>query len=133
MLLAIAMALASLVKFSVCLMAWSAIVVVSLDLMRRRKVPWIAVIYLAAGVAFWVGASQPMGSLAVYLRHSLEISAHYATGEAFSQPTEVSDVFQFALCGMILLIVLIFAAGSDAEGREVLQQRRRRRGRGRGG
>jgi hypothetical protein len=113
MLLAVAMALASLIKFSVCLIAWPAIILVSIDLLRRRRIPWVAMVYVAAFIAFWLGASQPIGSLPVYLRHSLQISSHYATGEAFSQPTEFRDVFVFALFGVMLLLLLLWASGGS--------------------
>jgi hypothetical protein len=111
-LLIVAMALASEIKFSHCILAGIAVSIVSLDLLRRRRFPWIAVIYVIASLGFWLGARQPLGSLLPYLRHSLEISSHYSYGESLSPPTEVRDVSEFVGSSIMLLAMLVWAAES---------------------
>jgi len=96
-LLILAAALASLVKISALAMALPMAAAITADLIFRRRVPWLAVIYVGAVLASWLAAGQRLDSFPAYLRHGWNIASGYGQGESLWTATEAGDVFWFAL------------------------------------
>lgn len=103
-LLAIVMALTSLMKFSIAAMAAPVILVITLDQLRRRRFPTLLFIYLAAFVGFWLLARQKMSSLLPYLQHSWMVARGYAGGERLELPTDQTDIAWFLVWAAMLFI-----------------------------
>ena len=111
--MAIAMALASLGKFSISFMALAALGVTAIDLVLRRKIPWPLLIYLVAIPIWWVAAGQRILSYGAYLRHSWHISTTYGQGEGLFAPTEASDVTMFLVVAVLLHVAVAMGDWRD--------------------
>jgi len=120
LLLVIAMALAGLMKFSALAMALAILVVMSVEHVRRRRVPWLLTIYVVACLGWWLAAGQRLGSIGSYLRHSWDLAAGYAQGAALTQPGEAWNVAMFLLCAAALVAMAAVASAlSEGGGRSV--------------
>jgi predicted O-methyltransferase YrrM len=77
------LALASLAKFSVLLLALPLLLLAdALALAERRKRCWHAAIYAASVIAVYCAAGQPLGAFADFLAGSLDVAAGYGAAMA---------------------------------------------------
>jgi hypothetical protein len=113
--LTVALALATLMKFSTAFIALGAVGVVSLELLRRRKIPWLGLIYVVGVIAFWFGARQKITSLAPYFYHSWIVASKFAGGQMEVHATDTRDVTLFLLCALALLAALAWAHRVDRQ------------------
>jgi hypothetical protein len=99
-LLTVTIALTSLVKFSHAIMALPVLAAISFDQLRRRKLPSFLLIYIAAFLAFWLAAQQPLGDLPAYLSRSWLVASGYAQGQGLSQLHKTRDMICFLACAV---------------------------------
>jgi hypothetical protein len=104
-LIVVGMAWVGLIKFSYVAIGLAALAAVSVDQMRRRKIPSYLVIYVAAYVGLWLLAGQHLSSLGAYLSHSLTIASGYTEGEQLFSPSESTDVLSFLAVSMLVLVL----------------------------
>lgn len=103
--LVICLALASQLKFTTGMMAVG--VLLALTIHASRKILWLAIIYAAAYVFFWLLAGQHIASLPAYFNHSLHIAGAYADMESTFMPDEARGVIIFLIGCTALLALLI--------------------------
>jgi hypothetical protein len=105
--LTIAVALASLMKFTYGVTAMPVLVAISFEQLWRKKFPSILLLYLVSYLGFWLAAGQPLGGLGLYLSRSWMVASGYEQGEPLSRPTEMQDVAYYWACALCLLIVAL--------------------------
>ena len=108
-LLTVLVGLITLIKFSMFVPGLFVVAAVSLDQLRRRDVPTVAILFGVAHASFWLLAHQSVAAYGPYLRHSFEIVAGYAQGEAQSLPSETSDVLRFIAVAGTTTALIVFA------------------------
>jgi hypothetical protein len=117
-LLAVSLGLFSLVKFTSFLESLIVVGVIAADdVFRRRRFPWIAAIFSASFVFFWIAAGQRLSLLWPFLLHSWQISDGY--GEAMQLGTNAFDaagIVSFLLEALVL-VVMTGCAGWQRHGR----------------
>jgi dolichol-phosphate mannosyltransferase len=116
-LLGVAMALAGLIKFSTTVMTVAVLGVITIDQLRRRKVPWLLLIFGVGYLGLWSWCGQSFGSLLPYWHTSMAIAGGYAQGEGLSLPTETADVTWFILCALPLIVTAVFVTKSSPGGK----------------
>lgn len=103
-LLAGALALASLVKFSNLICAAFVLGILALDIvLRRRRPPWILAVYGGGIVLFWLLAGQSPASFAPFLLHSLRVASGYS--EAMST-WNAGDALNFVIPAALLIFLV---------------------------
>lgn len=102
----LALALISLGKFSLAVVAFMVVVFMSIDMLARRVVPWVAYIYLAALAALWLAAGQSPVSILPFLINSFKLASGYAEGVGIRSAYEGLYVFLFILCALGFLGVV---------------------------
>jgi hypothetical protein len=107
LLLTIAMALTSLMKFSILCMAAPAMIVIGIESLVRRRPPILPIVYLIAYLVLWMAGSQALGSLPAYLHHSWMIASGYAEGEDFRIATESIDVAIFCVAAVVMFVPIL--------------------------
>lgn len=75
--LVVALGLLALAKFTVLVVALLVIATVSLDLLLRRRVPWLALAWIASVALFWLAAGQRVDVFPEYLLNSWRLSSGY--------------------------------------------------------
>ncbi|MGA3065336.1 MAG: hypothetical protein ABSF29_00660 [Tepidisphaeraceae bacterium] len=105
-LLAVAMAWACLIKFSMIAFALPVVVAISLDQLLRRRIPSTLLVFIAAYLGLWLLARQPLGSLLPYLSHSWNIAGGYAEGEGLITASESVDIPLYLTAGAMTLIIV---------------------------
>ncbi|MEK6375142.1 MAG: hypothetical protein AABO58_20915 [Acidobacteriota bacterium] len=83
---AFALALGALVKFSFFTAAVGVIVVLGIADVVRRRVPFFAVTFFASIAALWLVARQPLAILPLYVRNSIEVASGYGEGMSVTYP-----------------------------------------------
>lgn len=87
-LLSVALALASLIKFtSFLLSGWMITLITLEEIFRRRRVPRIPFFFLLSLLGFWIAAGQEVKGFVPYLWNSLRMSAGYTEGMVWSWDT----------------------------------------------
>lgn len=116
LLLVAAGALLSLTKFPFMTMMVIVVIVLSLDELRRRRVPWSAIVYVASIAAFWLLARQRIADFLPYVRDAIELSM--CNGEAggmvsplYQRPTFVPFVIA-AIAFTVLACITELRRGS---------------------
>ena len=105
LLLCLTLALISLVKFTVLVLAVFLVAVVSLfDLFVRKRFPWAALLYPVALSGFWIAAGQNLGDFWAYLYHSLCIASGYNEAMARVGPRE--EIGLFVVAGLLSLTLV---------------------------
>jgi hypothetical protein len=105
--LVLAMAFASLMKFSLCFSPIALIILVAVQQVIRRKAPTYLLIYLAAILVGWLCAGQPLSALPTYFFRSLQISSSYVRAESVYAVAEERDVAIYLLIAGALLGLVI--------------------------
>ncbi|HEX7706161.1 MAG TPA: hypothetical protein VF701_06845 [Thermoanaerobaculia bacterium] len=98
-------ALISLAKFSLFVMVFGVIGVVTLDELRRRRLPATLAAHCSALVALWLAARQPLAGVVPYLRNSVEMASGY--GEAMG---DWYEMYARPAWTPFLLSMVLFAA-----------------------
>ena len=102
-LLTVAIALSSLIKFSLFATAAPVLAVVTADQIWRRRAPTYLIVYVVSLMGFWLAAHQPLGSIGPYLLHSWKMADGYVEGVSLFSPTELVDIGQFILVALLFL------------------------------
>jgi hypothetical protein len=99
----VALALASLVKFS-----WFVAIVPSVGIMtlfgiiHKRKSGLIGAIYGVACLFLWLASGQSLNSVPTYLRSALEVTGGYAAAMQLNHPWGMTNVWGFILIAVCL-------------------------------
>ena len=105
-----ALGLLSLVKFNVLVETAMVLGVVSLDtVFRRRRFPWLLLLFGASLVFFWVIAGQHLGALGPFLRGSWQLTGGYTEAMMLTGPEETSDVACFLLASALVCAIAGYA------------------------
>ncbi len=108
--LVVALALVSLIKFNVFVEAVMVIAVISADtLFRRRRVPWLLVLFGAGILLFWVAAGQRVQTLLPYLRWSWQLTSGYTEGSMITGPAPELGVSCFVLASASICVLAGYA------------------------
>jgi hypothetical protein len=105
--LTVAVALASLMKFTYGVMAMPVLIAISFEQIWRKKLPSMLILFLASFLGFWLAARQPLGGLGIFLSRSWMVASGYEQGEPISRPTETQDVSYYWSCAIFLLGVAV--------------------------
>jgi hypothetical protein len=108
-LLAGAMGVAGYFKFSLFFAALPVVTVITIDQLKRKRIPSTLVVYLISLAAFWIGAGQSIGNFGVYVGNSWMIASGYAAGVALNTPSEPFDVALFCLAAFSFMLALLLA------------------------
>jgi hypothetical protein len=81
-----ALGLLALTKFTVLLMALLVVGVIAVDTLAQRRVPWIAGVWLASVVVFWLAAGQRAATFPDYLLNSWRLSQGYTDAMSLELP-----------------------------------------------
>ena len=109
-LLLVAMGLASLVKFTLGILSVATVILLAVEDIRRKRVPWCAGIYAAALLGFWLAAAQPLNGLGPYILNSWDLASHYPDGESVDSPGQAWSVAMFVVCAAPLPMLVAMAA-----------------------
>lgn len=84
LLLLVAVGLAALIKFSVLLLAFTLVVLLSVEeVWTRRRVPVAIAAFTAVTLGWWLAASQRVADIAPFIRHGFDLAGNY--GEAMGR------------------------------------------------
>jgi hypothetical protein len=118
-LLAIAIAVTSLVKFTYFVSSVIVVGGVSLDAtLRQRRIPWIAVVFVTVVVGTWIAAGQPLGNLIPYLLSGVSVASGYneAVGSHLGDPLiGVTDANAFFLFASVLAVAAYRATAATGD------------------
>jgi len=113
-LLAVASALAGLMKFSFFIAAAGALCFIAIADLRRRRWPATAATFAAATFAFWLLARQPPAHLPAFLRTSFDVANGYGEAMALSFGW-MSDLWFAAAFAGIAAAFLLLLLLADAD------------------
>jgi hypothetical protein len=109
--LVISLALLSLIKHSIFIIAVVTVLIIAADnVFRQRRFPWIVVAFVGGIFFFWVIAGQRLNWFSLYLRSASEIVSGYTEAMMRSQPTDKVDIACFwgvatAVCALAGYVV----------------------------
>jgi NHL repeat len=109
--LVISLALLSLIKHSIFMIAVVTVLVIAADnVFRQRRFPWIVLAFAAGILFFWVLADQRLTGFGLYLRGASEIVSGYTEAMMWWQPTDKADIVRFwevaiAVCALVGYVV----------------------------
>ena len=111
LLLALGAGILALVKFTGLIAMVAVVLVISADVvLRRRRFPWIAVVYGAGVLFFWLTAGQHLSLFGPYLRYSFLVAGGYNRAMGLSGPGEISATLWMLAASVTLLILMGYAA-----------------------
>jgi hypothetical protein len=97
-LLVISLALLGLTKFTGLLMAGGIVLIVAADdVLRRRRFPWLLVVFGLSVFFFWLAAGQRLSSFGPFLCNSWQVAGGYTEGMMCGGQTELRDALVFWL------------------------------------
>ncbi len=106
-LLAVALGLLSLVKFTSLIEATFVIGVIAADnVFRQRRFPWIAPLFAASILFFWIAAGQHLSLLWPFLFNSREMTDGYTEAMQFG----VSEIL-FVICFLSVVAMIVALTG----------------------
>jgi hypothetical protein len=106
-LLVVAAAVVSLAKFTWLVGAASAIGILTVDdLFRRRRAPLVAAGYVLGVCGLWVLVGQPLQYLVPFLLKTAEVARGYSEAMATPAPGELWDDVLYMLCAGTLLLTM---------------------------
>jgi hypothetical protein len=109
--LAISLGLLSLTKFTGLIESAIIIAIIAADnVLRQRRFPWLALLFAASLLFFWVAAGQTPGSLGPFLRNSGQITGGYTEAMSLTGDGEATDIVYFLLAAGFLLALTGYAA-----------------------
>jgi hypothetical protein len=102
--LVVALGLLSLTKFTGLVEATIVVGIIATDnVLRRRQFPWMALLFAASVLFFWVAAGQNPGSLGPFLRNSWRITDGYTEAMSQAGDREAQDAGCFLLAAGFLI------------------------------
>ena len=105
-----AVALLSLIKFSMLITAGVVLLVMGADVIfRSRRFPWIWICYGLGLLIFWVLAGQQMNSILPFIRASCLIAGGYTDGMSLEISDDLKDVWWFAGLTVLLTVTAGYA------------------------
>ncbi len=109
-LLAISLALISLVKFSWAIAAFGVISTVEISAFVQRKWRLAMAFFLGAFIVLWTCSNQKIFNLFVYFSNSLEVVSKYGTAMSVSTPNTSVEILVYALtcAGLSFLFIKYF-------------------------
>ena len=120
-LVAVALALGALIKFSFFITAAGAIVVLVIVDGFRRRAPFFAATFFASMAAFWILARQPLAILPLFIRNSIEVASGYSEGMSLTFPMfgtpflgDRVEVVAFVVIAATFLLMTARAAWPEA-------------------
>jgi glycosyltransferase involved in cell wall biosynthesis len=120
-LLAVATAVVTLMKFSLFIAAFGVIGLITFFDLTRRRVPLVLLIVLACQLAIWLLARQPLSAVPAYLQTSWEITTGYGDAMSLSTREELLDVAPFVVCvGALLLSAMMIPRPGGSLERKLL-------------
>lgn len=117
LILAAALGLASLIKFSYFLLAAWGFGLISMNDVRQRRLPWPGFIFLIFIVGFWMGARQEMSGFVIFILNSFRLGAGY--NEAMIWPGPMKDLFYYLSAVALLLGTMFLGEGSHSDRRRI--------------
>jgi hypothetical protein len=108
-LLAISLAVFGLVKFTFFVASGSIILLITVDQIFRRRIPYTLFVFLAATIVLWFAAGQSLGNFWPYLKYSWIVASGYSEGALISGANDELDIAKFAGTALLLLAILAFA------------------------
>ena len=100
----VALALASLVKFSWFVAIAPSVVAITLfETIRERRCAMISVVYGFSCVFLWLASGQSLGSVGPYLGLSLEVTGGYAAAMQLGHAWGMTNIWWFLLIAFVLL------------------------------
>jgi len=94
--LVISVALLSLIKHSIFMIAVVTVLIIAADnVLRQRRFPWIVLAFAGGIFFFWVFAGQRLNWFGPFLRGASEIISGYTEAMLWQQPTDQADVLRF--------------------------------------
>ena len=102
-----ALALASLIKFTVLLMAFPIIAIITAHEIAHRRYPKILPAWMAFIAIFWIAAGQSIVSLGPWLMHGWELSSGYAQAMEYSQGDRGGAEIALFLAGAVLFLAAV--------------------------
>lgn len=73
----VALGLVGLVKFSFLMLGTVVVGLMAVDQVRRKRLPWVILVYVVSLLGFWLLAGQSLANLAEYLRTSWLLAGGY--------------------------------------------------------
>jgi hypothetical protein len=119
-LLAVGLAFTGLSKFSHQILASIVILLIAIDDLRRRRIPWIALAYLLAIPTLWMLSGQRLGGLRPYFVYSWRLSAAYSEAMALTPPGAIWAAAGFLVVAMLLMVQASTREGPDGRVRRTL-------------
>jgi hypothetical protein len=105
-LLVFASGMLALVKFTALIeIAVVVGVIAADDAFRRRRFPWVSILFPSSILFFWILAGQQLGLLWPFLRHSWALAGGYTEAMTWNMPEEI-EVVIFTLLAMAALFAL---------------------------
>ena len=117
----IALALASLIKFSwfmaiaPCVLALS-----TYELFHERRPAFLGLIYCASGIALWLASGQALASLPTYLSVSLEVAGGYAEAMQLAPPWGIASALAYLAVALPLVGLVSLSRSLEQPARSVL-------------
>src|SRR5947207_11498980 len=94
--LVISLALLSLIKHSIFMIAGVTVLIIAADnVFRQRRFPWIVLAFAGGIFFFWVLAGQKLNGFGLFLSGTSEIVSGYTEAMMWWQPTDEADVLRF--------------------------------------
>jgi hypothetical protein len=102
-LLAVALGLICLMKFSYFFAVAISLGVITIDQVWRKRVPSMLIIFIISLLGFWIAVGQALGDFGAYLKNSLQLVRSYSESMSIITSTEEFDVWQFFLAALLFL------------------------------
>lgn len=113
-LLATALALAALIKFTYFVAAAMVCAAISLDELMRTRKPFTIALFTIAYLIGWRLSGQSFASLTPYFSSSLDVAAGYGEAMSFWSDTEVFDILTYIIPAVLLLVMVWIASAGQA-------------------
>jgi hypothetical protein len=110
-LLVVSLGILSLAKFIGLVAAVIVIIIIAADnVLRQRRFPWIALLFAASVLFFWVAAGQNLDLFGPFLHHSLRIAGGYTEAMMWTGDREIQDGACFLLAAALLVALTGYVA-----------------------
>jgi len=101
----------SLTKFTGLVEAVIVVAIIAADnVLRQRRFPWLALLFAASVLFFWVAAGQNPGRLGLFLRNSWRITDGYTEAMTQFGDEEARDIGGFLIAAALLVALTGYAA-----------------------
>jgi len=109
--LVVSFGLLSLTKFTGLVEAAIVVAIIAVDnILRQKRFPWLALLFVTSVLFFWVAAGQYPGGLGLFLRNSWRITDGYTEAMTQFGEEEARDVGGFLLAAALLVALTGYVA-----------------------